>query len=77
MAASIVNIKWFRGVWVHCDIWIAVGIICPTNYSTILFSFDKQAYLIISFQKKKKKEHVDVSLNIVLTRITLCVNGSS
>ena len=55
MAASIVNLKWFRGVWVHCDIYSAVGTICPTNYSTILFSFNKQAYLIISFQKEKKK----------------------
>ena len=77
MAAPIVNLKWFRGVWVHCDIYSAVGTICPTNYSTILFSFNKQAYLIVSFQKEKKKEHVDVSLNIVLTRITLCVNGCS
>ena len=83
MSASIVILKWFRGVWIHCDILSTVGTICPAKDSAKLnkeytehhFSFHMQAYLIISFQKRKK--NADVSLNIVLTSIALYVNGSS
>ena len=43
MSASIVILKWFRGVWIHCDILSTVGTICPAKDSA-KFPIEQRIY---------------------------------